>query len=212
MSWPCPHLLLLDNWNSVPRKGMNSFHYQHIQTKLSPYICDKKCYKLKVKRIQLHNTIFTWSQEFNLLRITFCKCNFYRCLHPVVYITVIKLCLPSTHTVVVYYPVFYTTCFNLSESSSGVLHISHYCCIVRSVTFSCPKLLLVCGPILCTLNPIIKILKYFKNISGKTVVKLRLKFVSWIYLRVVGRTTFTFPSVLLVVRLWTHNAAIVWYM
>jgi hypothetical protein len=42
--------------------------------------------------------------------------SFYRCLHPVAYITVIKLCLTSTQPLVVYYPVFYTTCFDLSWS------------------------------------------------------------------------------------------------
>jgi hypothetical protein len=70
MTWPCPHLILLDNWNSIPRKGSNPFRYQHIQTKLNPYTCDKKRYKLKVKGIQLHNTTFTGSLEFNFLRRT----------------------------------------------------------------------------------------------------------------------------------------------
>jgi hypothetical protein len=50
----------------------------------------------------------------------------------------IKSCLPSTHTFVVYYPVFYTTGFDLSWSSSGVLHISHYCCIMRYSLFLVP--------------------------------------------------------------------------
>jgi hypothetical protein len=39
---------------------------------------------------------------------------------------------------------FHTTCFDLRGSSSGVLLTLHYCCTVRPLTFSCPKLLLVC--------------------------------------------------------------------
>jgi hypothetical protein len=68
MARPCPHLILLHNWNSFSKKVRNSFGYQHIEIKLSPYTCDKKYYKLKVKGIQLHNTTFTESLEFNFLR------------------------------------------------------------------------------------------------------------------------------------------------
>jgi hypothetical protein len=74
--------------------------------------------------------------------------NFYRCLHPVAYInTIVKLYLPSTHTFVVYYPVFSHYMFRPQRviSRCSIYPILYYCCIVRSLAFSCPKLLLLCA-------------------------------------------------------------------